>query len=557
MLLFLLFICVGSVLCDDERESRVVTIKQGSVRGYKHPDGDFFVFHSIPYATAPTGSQRFQAPLPPPIWLDTYEAVDKGIVCPQYNYFGYVFNNSKEAKENCLFANVYVPNTKEKNLPVLVNIHGGGYQIGYGDLVTPRHLAMTKRAIIVNFNYRLGAHGFLCLGTKDVPGNAGMKDQVALLRWVQDNIASFGGNPDDVTITGCSAGSFSVDLLLLSKMANNLFKKVIPESGANTAPVSVQMDPINNAKKYAKRLNFTDVDDIYALENFYKTVSYDTLLSIDAMSDIDIMYTFSPCVERDTGVERFLDDNPINILKSGNYQKRPMLYGFANMEGLFRVNLFDAWKDKMNANFADFLPADLQFENEEQKEAVAAKIKQFYFNDTPITGDKIQRFIDYYSDITFTYSTLRSTRLQVEAGNTQIYLYVFSYVDDESPPAVPDTNIRGANHCAQTMIVHDGRNLTHSDETNISEDMRNMKLMLRDMWLNFVVTGKPVLEGSSYPAWPATGADGAPYMILDKIPEVKTRPMLEDTIRFWDGIYSKHQRYPIPPGDPSPKHTEL
>lgn len=120
-------------------------------------------------------------------------------------------------------------------------------------------------------NYRVGIHGFLCLGTEDAPGNAGMKDQVALLRWVKKNIANFGGNPDDVTIGGHSSGSASVDLLMLSKSAEGLFNKVIPESGVSTSVFTIQSEPLENAKWFAKANNFTDVDDVYALEQFYKT----------------------------------------------------------------------------------------------------------------------------------------------------------------------------------------------------------------------------------------------------------------------------------------------
>lgn len=135
-------------------------------------------------------------------------------------------------KEDCLIANVYIPDTEDKNLPVYVYVHGGAFQLGWSNMLVPKALVSEHTIIIVTFNYRVGIHGFLCLGTEDAPGNAGMKDQVALLRWVKKNIPNFGGNPDDVTIGGHSSGSASVDLLMLSKSAEGLFNKVIPESGA-------------------------------------------------------------------------------------------------------------------------------------------------------------------------------------------------------------------------------------------------------------------------------------------------------------------------------------
>nr|XP_053602942.1 cholinesterase-like isoform X1 [Plodia interpunctella] len=174
-------------------------------------------------------------------------------MCPQNQMFKGSEFSKHNIREDCLVANIYVPNTNEKKLPVLVDIHGGGYQMGYGNMLTLNKLVNTKRVIVVNFNYRLGVYGFLCLGTRDVPGNAGMKDIVALLRWVKNNIAAFGGNPSEVTVSEYSAGPSAVQLLLLSPTAKDLFKRAIPENGPNLSIYSIQADPIEVAKKYAKK----------------------------------------------------------------------------------------------------------------------------------------------------------------------------------------------------------------------------------------------------------------------------------------------------------------
>ena len=392
------------------------------------------------------------------------------------------------AQENCLIANVYVPDTNKKNLSVLVYVHGGGFIIGYGDIIKVKNIMKKKDLIVVTFNYRLSIHGFLCLGTEDAPGNAGMKDQVALLRWVQKNIASFGGNPDDVTIAGFSAGSVAVDLLMLSKSAEGLFHRVIPESGGNLAAFAIQRNPLDIAKNHAKKLNFTNVDDIYALEKFYKTAPME-LLTLDLFIDrTDSTFGFSPCVERDTGNGAFLTESPLNILKKGEYKKLPVLYGFANMEGLFRVNFFEFWKHKMNEKFSDFLPADLKFESEAVREAVANKIKNFYFGDKPVGNDNILGYVNFFSDVFFTYPMLWAVKLHVEAGNNQVYLYEYSFVD-EDVPVVPHTNIRGANHCAQTFAVIDGKNMTNRDESNVTQEYQEMMKIMREIWHNFVKTG--------------------------------------------------------------------
>ena len=386
-------------------------------------------------------------------------------------------------QEDCLFTNIYVPDTNETSLPVLIFFHGGAYQYNYGTVRTPINLLKSKRVLIVNFNYRLGPHGFLCLGTKDIPGNAAMKDQLALLRWVQKNIANFGGNPNDVTIDGWSAGASSVDLMMLSKVAKGLFHKVIPESGNNLASICVQNDPLANAKMFASQLGLVDVNDLEKLGAFYKNATYDMLFSIDVAHRPDASTVFAPCIERDVGQELFLDDSPINILKSGNFTKLPMLYGITNMEGLYRLDDFNSLKDKMNQNFTEFLPVDLKFKDEKDRKEVENKIKKTYFNNTPVDEENILNYIKYYSDIMFAVGTAWSAELQVAAGNQQVYLYEYVFVD-KNEPYINFTHTHGAGHSAGNKAIMDS-----GDESTLSEEFKSMKKVMRDLWLNFITTG--------------------------------------------------------------------
>ncbi|XP_013148722.1 PREDICTED: para-nitrobenzyl esterase-like [Papilio polytes] len=550
MLKCAIFVALTLVAIGESKEVKQLNIAQGPVRGYKDAADDVFVFYGIPYATAPTGTNKYKAPLPPPTWSEPFEAVNRNIICPQMES-PFMPNSNSTESEDCLITNIYVPDTKTNDLPVLVYVHGGAYHMGNGDFAIAKNLIKEKEMIIVNFNYRLGPQGFLCLGTPDVPGNAGMKDQVALLRWVKKNIATFGGNPNDVTIIGYSAGSSSVDLLMLSPMTKGLFNKVIPESGANMAAFSVQVNPVENAKAYAKLISFSgNEDDVYALEEFYKTVPKDFLHSVDILQNKDSTFFFSPCVERDVGEEMFLDDSPFNILKNGRQHKLPMLYGFAEMEGLFRIPLFDMWKDSMNEKFSDYLPGDLHFESESEKEEVAERIKRFYFGNKPVGEETIFRYIDYFTDVIFAYATLRSVRLQVESGNNNIYLYQYDFVDDSTPP-IPYTEVRGANHCAQTFGVVDGA-WPNLSEDKLSKSTKKMKQMMRQIWATFITTGKPVPEDSDLPQWPPTKANGGPHMCIDK--SLKLRgPLLQQRVLFWDDIYDKYYDIPKPPPTPTPR----
>ncbi|KAJ2943843.1 hypothetical protein O0L34_g8170 [Tuta absoluta] len=550
----------------DNRNSRTVVIDQGPVIGYKDPEGGLYVFYNIPYATAPTGRDRYKAPLPAPKWVSPFKAIDRGIICPQMDVRleGKSYIEHKHMQEDCLVANIYVPDTHAKNLPVVVVVHGGCYLLSLGEHLTHKQMGRANKFIYVNFNYRLGTHGFLCLGTPDVPGNAGMKDMVALLRWVKRNIASFGGNPEDVTIEGHDSGSSAIDLMLLSKSAKGLFRRAIPESGANLAMWSVQIDPIDNAKHYAKvELGFDNVDDFYALEEFYKTVSYDVIFNKDGVSLVNKHknnYFFTPCVERDTGSEMFLDDSPINILKKGNYSILPVLYGFTDLEGMFRVdNGYKEFMAGMINKFSDYLPHDLQFKDEKEKEKVANMVKTFYFGNKVISNETILEYINYFTDTMFAYPHLRALRLQVEAGNNQMYLYQFShqfpYISEN--PYIPEevkAKMNGSGHCLQAVTVSD--DLTE-DPTAEIVNVKEITSVTRQFWSNFIKTSNPVPPGSKLPAWPPAGKSGSPHMEITVHPQLRGELLAERT-RFWDAIYGRFYRAPVPPPTPPNRpRTEL
>ncbi|CAK1541785.1 unnamed protein product [Leptosia nina] len=531
----LLLFCVLPIVLSQETNFREVTITQGKVRGYKTPNENIFVFYGIPYASVPTGADFYKSPLPAPTWSTTLEAVNRDIRCRQPSFSG-----NDNMREQCLVANVYVPGTQTENLPVVVDVHGGAYLLGHGNAATPINLVKSQKVMYVTFNYRLGPHGFLCLGTDKVPGNAGMKDQVALLRWVRDNIAQFGGDPNHVTISGCSAGSSSVDLLGISKLANGLFHKVIAGSGGNVNAFSVQTNPIENAQYFAKLLGFNNTEDINALEKFYLETPYETLAatSIQLMSSPDSNVYFSPCLEKDVGQEMFLDESPVKILSNGDYTKLPMLYGFCNMEGLFRMNLFDTWKTKMNENFIEFLPPDLG-NNQEERETIAKDVKNFYFGTEPVSNSTVLKYIDYFTDVMFGYAMLRSAKLQLDAGNNQLYLYEYSFVD-ASEEYIPNTRERGATHCAQDAAVMDSPN-----EKELSTEYKNMKAAMRQLWLNFITTGAPVPQGSTFPNWTSMSPQRS-YMSLNSVLQYKDS-LMPDRAQFWDGIMAKYYKYPSPP----------
>lgn len=234
----------------------VVEIDDGIIRGTEmttRQGESFHAFLSIPFAAPPLKELRFKAPQPVEKWEGILNTTELSPMCIQSEAL-----SKLPVSEDCLYLNVYtksLPNlTNEKLKPVAVFIHGGALQLGSASDHEP-HLLMERDVVFVTMNYRLGAFGFLSLGTEEIPGNAGLKDQVFALRWVQRNIAKFGGDPSLITIMGNSAGAYSVSALMVSPMAQGLFHRVIALSGSVTYQRSLESNYLDLAKQLAAKLN--------------------------------------------------------------------------------------------------------------------------------------------------------------------------------------------------------------------------------------------------------------------------------------------------------------
>ncbi len=217
-----------------------VTTAQGQIEGKLINGGAVRAFLGLPYAAPPVGLLRWKAPQPPAAWKGVRDATKFGARCSQWQIWNdYLFLDAGPS-EDCLYLNVYVPARASANsrLPVMFWIHGGGYSAGAGSEPRYTNSALPGRGVVlVTINYRLGIFGFLA--TEELAkegggsaGNYGLMDVVAALRWVNANIAAFGGDPSNVTIFGESAGSFAVSTLMGVPSARGLFHKAIGESGA-------------------------------------------------------------------------------------------------------------------------------------------------------------------------------------------------------------------------------------------------------------------------------------------------------------------------------------
>ncbi|XP_069918650.1 liver carboxylesterase 1-like [Oryctolagus cuniculus] len=214
-----------------------------SLEGFAQPVA---VLLGIPFAKPPLGSLRFAPPQPAEPWSYVKNTTSYPPMCSQVTVDDsllQVLNTNREnvsldISEDCLYLNIYTPADlmKKSRLPVMVWIHGGGLVLGAASIYDGLTLSVHENVVVVTVQYHLGIWGFFSTGDEHSRGNWGHWDQVAALRWVQVNIANFGGNPGSVTIFGESAGAESVSLLVLSPLVKNLFHRAISESGVALSP---------------------------------------------------------------------------------------------------------------------------------------------------------------------------------------------------------------------------------------------------------------------------------------------------------------------------------
>jgi len=290
----------------------------------------------IPYAAAPVRELRWREPQPPKPWAGVYNADRFAPECLQVlrrhnlnHYFG-----EEPTSEDCLYLNIWVPADAKPDakLPVLVYIYGGGFTIGSsGMALYGGENVARKEAVFVNFNYRLGALGFMAHpeltkeSLRNASGNYGLLDQVAALQWIKSNIASFGGDPDNVTISGQSAGSSSVAFLQASPLARGLFQHAVGFSGSpfgNADPLPTHADAEKAGLAIQETLGATSLGEL-------RELPADKIVAVQRDCQLGCAGTIrvGPSVDG-----YFLRDAPTAIFAAGRHNDVPLLVGFTGDE---------------------------------------------------------------------------------------------------------------------------------------------------------------------------------------------------------------------------------
>ncbi|CAL8073913.1 unnamed protein product [Orchesella dallaii] len=353
----------------------------------------FLAYQGLPYAEAPIQNLRFLPPVPKRSWRGVLKATRPGSECLQ----GHPINMFRiSGSEDCLFLNIYTPQTsssssKREPLPVLFFIHGGSFMYGSGSEYGPAYL-MDQNVVLVTINYRLGALGFMTTGDKESPGNYGLKDQALALRWVYDNIEQFGGDKENITLFGQSAGGISAHLHLLANKTTHLFQRGISLSGGAFGfwPVVQKERALNFTNRLAKAIRCPQRDSEKLMTCLRKTRANFIIgaqLHFFNWIPFHPLIVFAPVVEPE-GPDSFLTRSPEEIYNSGEVEKKPWIFGQTLQEGHFEtymINLF-LQTPVISARVKNFLPVVLDYQDfiqEPKRSEISNKVIEFYGANTP------------------------------------------------------------------------------------------------------------------------------------------------------------------------------
>jgi para-nitrobenzyl esterase len=463
--------------------SRIETAN-GELEGVVSADGKVRTYKGIPYAAPPIGPLRWKAPQPAPSWTGVRKAVEYGPRCMQGRVFEDMVFQDHGPSEDCLYLNLWMPAARvERRLPVMVWIYGGGFVAG--STSEPRQDGgnlSKKGVVVVSFNYRLGVFGFFSHPelTREsghgASGNYGLLDQVAALQWVQKNIATFGGDPNNVTIFGESAGSFSVSALMASPLAKGLFRRAIGESGAFFS-ATLPLNPLAQTEKTGA--DFAQSSLGAASIEALRAKPADEVLQAASKAG---PFRFAPNIDG-----YFLPQSVAAIYTAAKQSPISLLAGWNADEGSYRA-IFQ--KEEPTAqNFAARVRA-MFGDNAE------ALLKLY-----PATTDAEARRAaqDLAGDQFIAYSTWKWMEMQKKTIGSTIFRYQFDQTLPQpeggtvSPPAEPT-----APHASEIEFVF---LMLSSRKLPWRPADRKLSDLMGSYWTNFAKTGDP--NGPGLPHWPA------------------------------------------------------
>ncbi|MFF4319259.1 carboxylesterase/lipase family protein [Streptomyces sp. NPDC001568] len=468
----------------------VVAVAQGGVRGQDRDGAQEFL--GVPYAAPPVGAARLRAPGAAPRWSGVREAVRQAPACLQFSPFG--LRDPAAADEDCLYLDVYRPRDARPGarLPVILWMHGGAYSQGTGTQFGGRTTAGLTQSVVVSINYRLGQLGYLGLpelGAENVhrSGSFGLMDQIAALRWTRENIGAFGGNPENVTISGQSAGSGSVCALLAAPSAAGLFHRAVLQSGPCSLPGTPDAARAEaQAREFAVAVGCTEAARIARC-----------LRAASGAAMVEAARTL-PTSGPASG-DGLLPIAPARAIGSGAWNKVPVLIGSTRSEARFFVALTQP-----------HLTAE-QYAAQVLARYGAAGPEVLARYPVADHGSPYLALSAVMTDSTFACHTAWT------AGRFAAHVPTYAYeFDDPNSPTLAGAQVPGLDqsnsHSAELAYLHD---FTMGDRP-LSPDQVALATGMKRYWGAFARFGAPFVPGSA--VWPRAGATPGGASVLTLTP---------------------------------------
>lgn len=524
--LFVLFCFTSSFAFQNQPSIVQALTENGTIEGLHNTDKDLRIYLGIPFARPPVGELRWKAPQPPEDWNGVKETKEFGPAPVQANVFGDMVFRSKGQSEDCLYLNVWTPADKDpEGLPVLVYFYGGGFVAGDGS--EPRYDGASmaqKGMVVVTTNYRLNIFGFLAHpdlsreADYKASGNYGLLDQNAALKWVQNNISAFGGDPARITIAGESAGSISVSAQMASPLSKDLIAGAIGESGAAIKPT---MAPVPLA----------EAENIGAA--FLKNAAGNRTISELRQMSTEKVFNFY----KKSGTfgfpgvidGYFLPQSLPQIFEAGEQAQIPLLLGWnsAEIPGMAFMQDQPFTEENFIERVRQTYPEDFE---KVLKIYPHSSEKEVELSATALASD---RFISY--------STWKWFELHRKNSEEPVYRYLYSKIrppmadeekesglaggtkmKDENAPAPPEPI--GAPHAAEIEYFMGNLDLINTYAWTREDYVVSEKI--QKYLANFIKTGNP--NSVDLPTWPpAEAADATPPVLIIDV-EFRTEQAADD-----------------------------
>ncbi|XP_061333103.1 bile salt-activated lipase [Pezoporus flaviventris] len=503
--------------------------------------GDYVdVFRGIPFAAPP---KTLEDPKPHPGWDGTLQTKEFKNRCMQVT----LTQTDVRGSEDCLYLNIWIPQGKRQvstNMPVMIWIYGGAFLLGGSQganflnnyLYDGEEIAVRGNVIVVTINYRLGPLGFLSTGDANLPGNYGLKDQQMAIAWVKRNIKAFGGDPENITIFGESAGAVSVSLQMLTPKNKGLFRRAISQSGVGLCSWAIQKNPLTWAKKLGQSVG-CPTDNTTALANCLRisnpkslTLAYRMQL-INLPSPVVHTLALTPVIDGD-----FLPDMPENLF--ANAADIDYIAGVNNMDGHMFAGIdlpvINRPLVKITEDEIYNLVKGLTLDRGERGANETYSVYTQAWGKNPEQEAMKKTVVDLITDYIFLIPTQWALNLHLQnARSAKTYSYLFS--QPSRMPIYPSWV--GADHADDLQYVF-GK--PFATPLGYLPKHRTVSKAMIAYWTNFARTGDPNKGNSEVPiTWPPYASEGSYYLeINNKMNQNSVKQNLKSQyVNFWNSVY--------------------